>query len=235
MPGLRLQNIEFQHERRKQQDDEIPACGNSQCVLGKLPEVIFSRLQIPRPNTLSDDGDEHRPHGYSRQSCQRPDALSHSVSCNLVGAKECHHAGQSYLDQLEHPILDAVGYGNGEDAAHKACIPPENKQPTVENLVFLLKAQKGDSHRRKQAGKQGRISYASHSGIKNEYADEIADHVDDIGKHRDIHGGFRPAHAALQGCPGVIDGQSRIRIGRDFKIGDAGFHHLRLHPAEKQA
>ena len=65
--------------------------------------------------------------------------------------------------------------------------------------------------------------------VQHKHADQVPNDIDDIGSHRQIHGHAGLSHTAKKGSTGIIDRQSRIGISGNFKISNAGLHHIAFH------
>ena len=70
--------------------------------------------------------------------------------------------------------------------------------------------------------------------MEDKYANDIANDIDYVGDYRQIHGHVRFSQTAIDCRTGIVDGQRRVRVSGDSKIGHTGCHDIRLHPAKQQ-
>ena len=168
---LRFQCIEPQKKRCQKKYKQIPCCGKQKRNPRQLFEIIVRSFRIPVSHTLSDHCDKYRPHRHTCQCCQRPDALRHSVSRNLISSKKGHNAAKSHLHQLEYTVFQTIGDSNPQNFSHGIAAPLKNPFPLIKHLIFFAKAQPCNHRSRKCPGNERRICDTRHTCMKHKYAD----------------------------------------------------------------
>ena len=231
---LRLQCIKLQKKRRQKQNQYIPYGGKQNGNPQQFFKISLCRSWIPISHRLSDDCDKHRSHGNPCQRRQRPDALRHAISCNLASTKERYNTAQRHFHQLKNAVFHSIGNCNPQNTLHESAVTVQKPAPLIRRTLFFMKTKPGDHHSRKGAGQQRRIGHACHTRLQNKYAYQIADNIHHIGYRRQIHGNISSAHTAKQRRAGIVNGQRRIRISGDSKIGNTCLHHIPIYSAEEQ-
>ena len=197
-------------------------------------EVIVSLGNVPCTHALANHGNVHRTHGNTDQGRHGPDALGHAVGCNLVGAKQGHHAGQGHFHQLEDTAFHPVGNGNPQDGMLQSTVQPEDPVFHVPHRVHPGETQGCHHHCGKAPGHQGRPGHPGNPSVEYKDAQTVAHHVNQVGQNGNVHGGTGFPQAPVQCRACIINGQGRVGIGRNPQVGHAGLHHRGLHPAKKQ-